>query len=163
MWTCTSFQLARCASLQRNMRVQRSPLGISSKLQVKCKLPKSTWWDTSTLSCQMANTRSRSLRPSQGPCKTRMQSKSNQATTRSPLIPEMLTSKRTDAASVEIPTHLEVFTCPAKRYQRKSCHKYGHFTSLCFMKGQQKQAYHKPFKPKAHQLTAGTIQAYDSQ
>ena len=31
------------------------------------------------------------------------------------------------------------------------------------MKGQQKQAYHKPHKPKAHQLTAGTIQAYDSQ
>ena len=31
------------------------------------------------------------------------------------------------------------------------------------MKGQQKQAYHKPHKPKAHQLTAGTILAYDSQ
>ena len=31
------------------------------------------------------------------------------------------------------------------------------------MKGQQKQAYHKPHKPKTHQLTAGTIQAYDSQ
>ena len=26
-----------------------------------------------------------------------------------------------------------------------------------------KQAYHKPCKPKEHQLTAGTIQAYDSQ
>ena len=31
------------------------------------------------------------------------------------------------------------------------------------MKGQQKQAYHKPCKPKKHQLTAGTIQAYNSQ
>ena len=31
------------------------------------------------------------------------------------------------------------------------------------MKGQQKQDYHKHCKPKAHQLTAGTIQAYDSQ
>ena len=50
-----------------------------------------------------------------------------------------------------------------KKYQCKSCHKFGHFTSLCFMKGQQKQAYHKNCKPKAHQLTAGTIQAYDSQ
>ena len=49
-----------------------------------------------------------------------------------------------------------------KKYQCKSCHKFGHFTSLCFMKGQQKQAYHKPHKPKAYQLTAGTIQAYDS-
>ena len=31
------------------------------------------------------------------------------------------------------------------------------------MKGQQKWAYHKPLKPKVHQLTAGQIQAYDSQ
>ena len=60
-------------------------------------------------------------------------------------------------------THLEGFQCPAKRYQCKSCHKFGYFTRFCFMKGQQKQAYHKPCKPKAHQLTASTIQAYDSQ
>ena len=60
-------------------------------------------------------------------------------------------------------THLEGFQCPVKRYRCKSCHKVGHFTSLCFLKGQQKQAYHKPCKPKVHQLTAGTIQAYDSQ
>ena len=60
-------------------------------------------------------------------------------------------------------THLEGFQYPAKRNQCKNCHKFGHFTSLAFMKGQQKQAYHKPCKPKAHQLTAGTIQAYDSQ
>ena len=60
-------------------------------------------------------------------------------------------------------THLEGLTCPAKKYQCKSCHKFGHFTSLCFMRGQQKQVYHKPCKPEAHQLTAGTIQAYDSQ
>ena len=31
------------------------------------------------------------------------------------------------------PTHLEGFQCPSKRYQCKGCHKYGHFTSLCFM------------------------------
>ena len=60
-------------------------------------------------------------------------------------------------------THLEGFTCPAKRYQCKNCHNLGTSQSLCFMKGQQKQADHKPHKPKAHQLTAGTIQAYDSQ
>ena len=60
-------------------------------------------------------------------------------------------------------THLEGFQCPAKRYQCKSCHKFGHFTSLCFIKGQQKQAYHKSHKQNVHQLTAGKIQAYDSQ
>ena len=43
------------------------------------------------------------------------------------------------------------------------CYKFRHFSSLCFMKGQPKQAYHKPHKPKAHQLTAGTMQAYCSQ
>ena len=52
-------------------------------------------------------------------------------------------------------TQLEGFQCPAKRYQYKTCHKFGHFTSLCFMKNQQKQAYHKPHKPKVHQLTEG--------
>ena len=31
------------------------------------------------------------------------------------------------------------------------------------MKGQQKQAYHKPHKTRTHQLTAGTIKVYDSQ
>ena len=60
-------------------------------------------------------------------------------------------------------TNLEGFQCPAKRHQCKSCHKFGHFTCLCFMNGQQKQAYHMPHKPRAHKLTAGTIQAYDSQ
>ena len=60
-------------------------------------------------------------------------------------------------------THLEGFQCPVKRYQCKSCHKFGDFTSLCFMKSQQNHAYHEPHKPKAHQLTADTIQAYYSQ
>ena len=58
---------------------------------------------------------------------------------------------------------MEGFTCPAKKYQCKNFHKFGHFISLYFMKGQQKQAYHKNQKQKAHQLTAGTIQAYDNQ
>ena len=60
-------------------------------------------------------------------------------------------------------THLERFQCPPKRYQCKSCLKFGHFTSLCFMKGQQKTNIPQALQPKAHQLTAGTIQAYDSQ
>ena len=60
-------------------------------------------------------------------------------------------------------TCLEGYIYPVKRYQCKSCHKFGHLTSLCFMKGQQNKTYHKPNKPKAHQLTACTIQAYDSQ
>ena len=49
-------------------------------------------------------------------------------------------------------THLEEFQCPAKKYQCKACHKFGHFTSMCY---QKKQAYSKNRKPKVHQLKAG--------
>ena len=45
--------------------------------------------------------------------------------------------------------HIESFQCPAKKFQWKSCHKYGHFTSLCY---QKKQASFKSRKPKAHML-----------
>ena len=46
--------------------------------------------------------------------------------------------------------HLEVFQCPAKKFQCKACHKFGHYTSLCFQKIQQKQAPYKHREPKAH-------------
>ena len=35
--------------------------------------------------------------------------------------------------------HWEGFTCPAKKYQCKICHKFGHFTSQCFQKKQYPQ------------------------
>ena len=57
-----------------------------------------------------------------------------------------------DAQNVLTQLHLEGFQCPAKKYQCKACHKFGHFTSMCY---QKKQAYSKNRKPKAHQLQAG--------
>ena len=42
----------------------------------------------------------------------------------------------------------------SKKYQCKACHKFGHFTSMCF---QKKQANFKPRRPKAHQLQAGAV------
>ena len=42
--------------------------------------------------------------------------------------------------------HDEGFKCPVKKYQCKSCHKYGHFTSLGF----KKQVPFKSRAPKAH-------------
>ena len=50
--------------------------------------------------------------------------------------------------------HLEGFQCPAKKYQCKACHKFGHFTSMCY---QKKHAYPKPRRPKVHQLQAGAV------
>ena len=32
--------------------------------------------------------------------------------------------------------HIEEFQCPAKKYQCKACHKFGHFTSMCYHKKQ---------------------------
>ena len=46
--------------------------------------------------------------------------------------------------------HVEGFKCPAMMYLCKSCHKYGHFTCLCF----KKQVPFKPNIPKAHPLQA---------
>ena len=54
--------------------------------------------------------------------------------------------------------HIEGFQCPAKKFQCKSYHKYGHFTSLCH---QKKQASFKPRKLKAHMLQAGAMYACD--
>ena len=58
--------------------------------------------------------------------------------------------------------HLEGFQYPAINYQCKACHKFGHYTSLCFQKAQQKQSSYKHRKPTAHQLKAGTIHVHDS-
>ena len=47
-------------------------------------------------------------------------------------------------------THQEGFTCPAKKYQCRVCHKFGHFTSQCFQKKQSNQQKYR--QPKAHQI-----------
>ena len=51
-------------------------------------------------------------------------------------------------------TYVEGFQSPAKKFQCKACHKFGHFTSLCY---QKRQAPFKSRRPKAHQLQAGTV------
>ena len=57
--------------------------------------------------------------------------------------------------------HLEGFQCPAKKFQYKACHKFGHFTGLLFQKNQQKQAPQKSRKSKAHQLKVGALYVQD--
>ena len=46
--------------------------------------------------------------------------------------------------------HWEGVTCPAKKYQCKVCHKFGHFTSQCFQKKQYHQQKYR--QPKVHQI-----------
>ena len=56
-------------------------------------------------------------------------------------------------------THPEGFQCPAKKYQCKACHRFGHFTSMCY---QKEQAPSKHRKPKVHQLQADIRHAQGS-
>ena len=51
--------------------------------------------------------------------------------------------------------HHDGFTCPAKKYQCKACHKFGHFTSQCFQRRQHSQ--HKVRQPKAHQIHVNNL------
>ena len=55
-------------------------------------------------------------------------------------------------------THVGGFLSPAKKFQCKACHMFGHFTSLCY---QKKQAPFKSRRPKAHQFQAGTVYAQE--
>ena len=54
-------------------------------------------------------------------------------------------------------SHAIGFQCPAKKFQCKVCHKFGHFTSVCHQKNQQTSGTFIPRKPKAHQLRAGAL------
>ena len=55
--------------------------------------------------------------------------------------------------------HIEGFRCPASRHQCKYCHKFGHFSHLCFKKKQESGYKRISGNPKAHQLMVGTYSA----
>ena len=58
-------------------------------------------------------------------------------------------------------THIEGFRCPASRIQCKHCHKFGHFSKLCYKK--KESEYNKNTrKPKAYQMTYGRLSTYES-
>ena len=58
--------------------------------------------------------------------------------------------------------HIEGFRCPASRYQCKHCHKFGHFSKLCYKK--EESEYKKNTrKPKSHQLMVGRASAVCGQ
>ena len=49
-------------------------------------------------------------------------------------------------------SHVKGFQCPATKFQCKVCHKFSHFTSVCYQKNQQTSGTFIPRKSKAHQL-----------
>ena len=55
--------------------------------------------------------------------------------------------------------HAKGFQCQARKFQCKICHKFGHFTSVCFQKSQgqhSSNSFHAR-KPKAQQLCEGAL------
>ena len=56
--------------------------------------------------------------------------------------------------------HAKGFHCPARKFQCKICHKFGHFTTVCYQKSQQPPSSFKTRKPKALQLHAGALYTY---
>ena len=48
--------------------------------------------------------------------------------------------------------HAKGFQCPAKKFQCKVCHKFGHFTTVCYQKSQQPSHLCHMRKPKTQQL-----------
>ena len=51
--------------------------------------------------------------------------------------------------------HIEGFHCSACKYQCRNCHKFAHFSSLCYKK--QDSYKKRPRSPKAHQLRVGQV------
>ena len=56
---------------------------------------------------------------------------------------------------------VEGFAYPASRYQCKNCHKFGHFSSLCYIKNEFERSL-EPRSPKVHQLKIGSVCTKDS-
>ena len=48
---------------------------------------------------------------------------------------------------------VEGFKCPARKFQCRTCNKYGYFSSLCY----KKQSSFKSRNPKTHQLQVGVV------
>ena len=53
--------------------------------------------------------------------------------------------------------HVKGFQCPARKFQCKICHRFGHFTTVCYHKSQQSSNSFKTRKPKAQQLRVGAL------
>ena len=81
--------------------------------------------------------------------------------------PEQMAKKSFDLQKLEKPSdkcircgdtlHTKGFQCPAKKIQCKVCHKFSHFTSVCYQKSHQTSGTFIPQKAKTHQLRAGAL------
>ena len=71
--------------------------------------------------------------------------------------PQEITSSENRCTKCGHSPHVEGCRCPASRFQCKHCHKYGHFSKLCYKK--HGSEHKKNIRPKAHQLMVGRASA----
>ena len=72
------------------------------------------------------------------------------------------TSPENRCSKCGVTSHIEGFRCPASRVQCKHCHKFGHFSKLCYNKNES--GYKKNTRiPRAHQLMIGRASAVCDQ
>ena len=76
---------------------------------------------------------------------------------RNPLISRNWICTPTNVAGVVTHCMPKDSNVPARKFQCKICHKFGHFTTVCYKKSQQPSSSFKTRKPKAQQLQAGTL------
>ena len=59
--------------------------------------------------------------------------------------------------------HIEGYRCPASKQQCRNCHKYGHFSRLCYKKREfEHKSSLESRSPKAHQLQICSVCMQDS-
>ena len=56
--------------------------------------------------------------------------------------------------------HIEGFQCSTRKYQCRNCHKFCHFSSLCYKK--TRIIKKRPRSPKAYHLTSGRLSPQDN-
>ena len=105
------------------------------------------------------NKRKSFVKPKQPSCKNVVQENSQASSyNKKSFDPQNVHKNKDMCLKCEDFIHVEGFQCPAKKFQCKACHKFGHFTSLCY---QKLQAPFKSRRPKAHQLQAGKVYAQE--
>ena len=153
---------------QRNLKLQKLLQDISNKYLGSPKQLKLTYCDIRGLNYLIKNTRKKRshTKPRLGnnkPC--RNDQYQGQTPYKNKRDHKLQTSNRpphsnnySRCSKCGDTAHHEEFTCPAKKYQCKACHKFGHFTSQCFQRKQHSQ--HKYRWPKAHQIQVDDV--YDN-
>ena len=153
MWILKNCQQIKWDSLQRKWKVPRQLHIISCKWVVTHKLCKSMSHQCTEMSLGKHKKRKSLVKPKQPSHQNVVEENPQVSHYNKRSFDPRIVQKNTDRCSkCGDFTHVEGFQCPAKKFQCKACHKFGHSTSLCY---QKKQASFMSRRPKVHQLQAG--------